>query len=363
MRKGRTLALIGVAALTAGLLALRACGDEARSGRKMASGPDDRASAKAALATAVVARPVARPPSKKAPSSTSSGSEPGEVFVTAAWGGGEGNLGRERPSEASPSGPMSFTVDGRGRVWVLDQVNGRVVRFDERGQVDGTIPVERPNAQDIALADDGTMAVLDRHGEKDVAIYGPDGALAGTLPLEGEGVESAGHVTGVFVDGGDVYVEHEHGPLVRIGSTSGAVAEPREEVPGRPSRDGRSWLKAGVTDAAAGRAYVVSNERPSGEHRFTRELVLHAPIAMLVLLDSDRQGTIYLGAEVDEGGEHAVVLVCLDGSTGAPTGTAILPANTMPEETFRDLVVLDEGGVVYAHRTEDGVTYEEVHCG
>lgn len=258
---------------------------------------------------------------------------------------------------------MSFTVDGRGRVWVLDQVNGRVVRFDERGQVDGTIAMDRPNAQDIALGDDGSVAVLDRFGEKDVALYAPDGTLTGTLPLEGEGVESPGHVTGVFVDGNDVYVEHEHGPLVRIGTTSGAAAEPREEVPGRPSRDGRSWLKAGVTDAAAGRAYVVSNERPSGDHRFTRELVLHAPIAMLVLLDSDRQGTIYLGAEVDEGGEHAVVLVCLDGATGAPTGTAILPANTMPEETFRDLVVLDEGGVVYAHRTEEGVTYEEVHCG
>jgi hypothetical protein len=150
---------------------------------------------------------------------------------------------------------------------------------------------------------------------------------------------------------------------VKIGSPGGAPAEPRQQVPGRPSRDGTSWLKAGVTDALAGRAYVVSNERPSGEHRFTREVVLHAPIAMLVLLDSDLHGTIYLGAEVDEGDEHAVVLVCLDGSTGAPTGTALLPANTMPEESFRDLVVLDDGGVVYAIRTEEGVTYEQAECG
>lgn len=34
----------------------------------------------------------------------------------------------------------------------------------------------------------------------------------------------------------------------------------------------------------------------------------------------------------------------------------------MPEESFRDLVVLDEGGVVFTHRTEEGVTYEQLVC-
>ena len=37
-------------------------------------------------------------------------------------------VGRDRPKEGNPEGPMSFAVDGRGRMHVLDQVNGRVVR-------------------------------------------------------------------------------------------------------------------------------------------------------------------------------------------------------------------------------------------
>jgi hypothetical protein len=258
---------------------------------------------------------------------------------------------------------MSFSVDGSGRVWVLDQVNGRVQRFDEDGRVEASVRIDRPTAQDIALAGDGSMAVLDRFGGKDVAIFDPDGNPVGSLPLSGDGIESPGHVTGVFVDGDDVYVESEHGPLVRIGDTSGAPASPREEVPGRPSRDGTAWIKAGITDAAAGRAYVVSNERPSREHRFTRELRFDARLLSILLLDTDLAGTIYLGVEIEEAPEdNAVVLTCLDGRTGEPLGSAWIPANTMPEETFRDAIVLDEGGVVVAIRSEDGVSYEQFDC-
>ena len=69
---------------------------------------------------------------------------------------------------------------------------------------------------------------------------------------------------------------------------------------------GRSWIKAGITDAPAGRAYVVSNERPSGDHRFTRELQLGAKIWAILLLDTDLAGTIYFAAEIDDGDETLV---------------------------------------------------------
>jgi hypothetical protein len=261
---------------------------------------------------------------------------------------------------------MSFLVDREGRMWVLDQVNGRLVRFGKDGKPEASVPIDRANAQDLALGDDGSIAVLDRHGEADVALYGEDGALVGTLPLVGEGIESAGDVTGVFVDGKDVYVEAEHGPLWRIGDTTGTPADPREQIPGRPSRDGKLYLKAGITDAKAGRTYVIANERPSGEHRFTRELRFEAPVWSIVLLDTDRAGTIYFAAEVQVGAEgvdpNVVLLTCLDPATGTPVGSAELPANTLPEESFRDLVVLDEGGVVAALRTEQGVSYQRYAC-
>ncbi|MEZ4224453.1 MAG: hypothetical protein R3B13_26120 [Polyangiaceae bacterium] len=280
----------------------------------------------------------------------------------AGWGSGPDDLGRERPVEGNPVGPMSFALDGKGTMTVLDGVNGRLVRRQE-GQPTQVQAIDLVNPEDVAVGEDGSAAVLDRFRDKTVAIYDASGKQIGKLPLEGEGVSDTGSVTGVFVDGKDVYVERGHGPLVKLGDTSGATAQPRSEIPGRPTRDGLSYLKAGIIDAAAGRVYVVSVERATETHRFTRELRLGSHVNLIVLLDADRKGTIYFAAEV-RGVEDAaeVVLYCLDGLTGVPTGSALLPANTLPEESFRDYVVLDEGGVMQALRSESGVSYTRYDC-
>lgn len=265
---------------------------------------------------------------------------------------------------------MSMNVDGKGRLYVLDQVNARVVRHGPDGKAEQAFPIGSEASQDIAVSDDGKMAVLDRFASKSVTVYDESGAQIGDLPLvgkagaNGEGeIEQAGLVTGVFVDGKDVYAEREHGQLVRIGDTSGKVADERTEIPGRPTRDGLSYINAGIIDAALGRSYVASIDRATLEHRFTRELKMDALIQTLLLLDSDKSGMIYFAAQVERApGDHVVFLICLEPSKGTPVGTALLPVNTMPEESFRDLVVLDEGGVVYAVRSESGVTYQQYSC-
>ncbi len=300
---------------------------------------------------------------RRAKSREAAKAKPGSVVVSASWGGGAGALGRDRPDEASPSGPMSLTVDGRQRMWVLDQVNGRIVRYDRDGSVEATLPIAPETTQDIAVSEDGTVALLDRYGSEQVALHDAYGNTVGALPLAGEGVESPGHVTGIFVDGTDVYAETEHGPLWKIGSTTGVPAEPRTELPGRPSKDGTFYVKAGITDASEGRAYVVVNDRPSEEHRFTRELTMGSAIQAIVLLDTDKEGTIYFGAElvVDEP-ETEVLIVCIDSGAGEVQGTVTVPANDMPEESFKDYVVQADGGVIYALRTESGVEYKVADC-
>lgn len=287
----------------------------------------------------------------------------GKAVFTSKWGAGEGELGHERPQEGAPLGPMSVVTDGKGRLVVLDTVNGRVVRRGMDGKLDSEVKIGLLDPQDMAVAQDGSMAVLDRFADKKVAVYDESGALKGELPLIGEGIEDVGDVTGVFVDGTDVYAEREHGPLVRVGSTSGEPAEPQTEIPGRPSRDGLSYLLAGIIDGPAGRVYVASIEKATKSQRFTREFRQPYFVHAIVLLDTDKTGMIYFGTAVEQpDGSQSVLLSCLEPTKGNIVGTVTLPANTLPEETTRDFAVLDDGGVVYSLRAESGVSYLYYDC-
>ncbi len=295
------------------------------------------------------------------------GALPPGVVATFGWGSGEGKLGRNRPDEANPEGPMSLTRDAQGNTWVLDQVNNRLVKLDKNGKPAGTVPLPLQTPQDVAFTKDGTAVVLDRLVDQAVALVGPDGKQLGELKVVGKGIEEGGAITGVFADGDDVYVEREHGDLVKLGDSKGKPDPERPEVPGRPTRDGQSFISASISNAAAGRVAVTSIDRATKQHRYTREVPFGAPIAMLMLLDTDRSGVIYVAAVVEgpvQGGEPAqrVGLLCLDPLDGRPIGSAVLPANTDADETFRELTVLDEGGVLFLHRTEERADVMRADC-
>jgi hypothetical protein len=293
------------------------------------------------------------------PSATASSSG---AFASFGWGGGDGQLGHSRPQEANPEGPMSLASDGKGGALLLDQVNGRVVKLDADGKPKGTIKVPLLGAQDVAVAGDGTVAVLDRLADKQVQLFDADGRPRGSLPLEGKGIPEGGAVTGVFVDGDKVYAEKEHGALVLLGGTDGKAGD-RTEIPGRPSRDGTSYISAGITKPDEGRLWVSAITRATSQHRFTRELRMGVPIPTLLLLDSDKTGVIYLAMEALPSEANPVVLLsCLAGKDGAPMGTVQLPASTVPDETFREFAVLDQGGVLHAELTESGVVYRKYDC-
>ena len=145
-----------------------------------------------------------------------------------------------------------------------------------------------------------------------------------------------------------------------------------DEVPGRPTRDGRSYVSATVVDhGPTGRVTLSAWDRPGRTHRYTRVLTLGSAVRGLVLLDSDRAGVIYLGALGNFGavsdpasGERAlaVKLLCVEPVTGRVTGQNTLPASEGPEESFREFSVLDDGGVLYLRRTGEGAAVEAWSC-
>jgi sugar lactone lactonase YvrE len=285
---------------------------------------------------------------------------PPGVIATFGWGNGAGKLGRNRPDEANPEGPMSLTRDARGNTWVLDQVNGRLVKLDATRKPAGDVPLPVQTPQDVAFTKDGTAAVLDRLVDGAVALVGPDGKQLGELKLVGKGIEAGGAITALVTDGNDVYVEREHGDLVKLGDSKGKPDPDRPEVPGRPTRDGSAFISANIIDAPSGHVAVTSIDRATREHRYTCDVPMGAPILNLNLLDTDRSGVIYLGAVVEKApapsgggdGQYGIFVLCLDPLDGRPLGRAVLPANTDADETFRELTVMDEGGVLFLYRTE-----------
>lgn len=293
----------------------------------------------------------------------------GAVVAEFGWGSGENQLGKTAPDEANPEAPMSLTVDALGNVWILDQVNNRLVKVDKNGKPLGTMAIPLQAAQDVVTTPDGKTLVMDRLVDKAVAVLGPDGKQLGELPIEGKGLEEGGASTGLFTDGEDVYVEREHGDSVRIGDTSGKADKERPEVPGRPAQDGRTFLTAGIIDGASGLVGVTAIDRETQQHRFTRQLGIGARVMGLNALDADRSGIIYLGviteapASTPEQPVFATLLLCLDPLDGRPLATTQIPANTSAEETFREMQVLPEGGVLFLARTAQGAQVVRYQCG
>jgi hypothetical protein len=257
---------------------------------------------------------------------------------------------------------MSFAIAGEGNLVVLDQVNRRLVVMDRGGRTRTVIPLQERVPQDVAVGRRGETAILDRLGDQSVTIRTPTGAVLGALPLRGKGVPEPGLVTGVFIDGTDIYVERRHGPLVLLGDTSGNIAQDRTEIPGRPSRDGMLFLSAGIVDAQAGRMYVSAIDRKLGEHRFTREIGTGAPVRSIALLDSDMRGTVYVGVLLETSAGEWQRIYCMEPRRGDPLGQIDLPASSMPEETLREMAVMDEGGVVVAQPSDWGMRYVEYQC-
>ncbi|MFN7133438.1 MAG: hypothetical protein ACK4N5_15265, partial [Myxococcales bacterium] len=103
--------------------------------------------------------------------------------IAAGWGAGLFELGRERPQEGNPEAPMSLSVAPDGTTLVLDQVNGRIVRYSRDGVPTDSMQVTLQGPQDIVVGRDGTTVVLDRLVDKSIAVMNKDGRLLGELPV------------------------------------------------------------------------------------------------------------------------------------------------------------------------------------
>lgn len=307
-----------------------------------------------------VAAPIAAPPPPLPVAARSDGGAAkiaapgkgkGEKVIEGAWGSALGQFGRRAESESNPEAPMAMIAGAGGEVAIVDQVNRRVQRFKD-GRPGAPIAIGGDTVQDLAAGTDGRTVLLDRLVDKNIQVYGADGKLLNEAPLVGKGIPEGGGVTGVFADKDGIYVEREHGPLVRIADANGNSDPARPEMPGRPTRDGRLLISAAIADREQGQVVVRAFDRASGQPTWTQPVQLAAPLLHIVLLDSDRQGMVYLAAATGHESpsppysilDEAITVVRL-GTGGAPRGAIDLPPIQTADETFRPLSVGDDGSI------------------
>lgn len=302
--------------------------------------------------------------------------EEGRVYARGAWGSGPDQFGRYNMPESSPEGPLSISVDSQGNTYVLDQVNGRILRFDKDGKPLEPFEVTQQTPQDVIPTSFGTTLVMDPTRDRSIAVLDKSGKLLGELPMTGKHLEEkeSGLATGVFADSEGVYVEKAHAKTFRVGDAAGNPDPDQPLLDGRPGRDGTSLLSMGLVQARDGRFWVRSMDRRTGQLKFMREYTLPTPIMTLVFLDSDPSGRIYAAAHVGrerssdpaDGGylgfdEQSVQLLCLEPS-GKPRKVLALPANTMAEQSVRDLAVRDDGNILYMLRSQEGMEILQYSC-
>lgn len=301
--------------------------------------------------------------------------EEGRVYAEGAWGSGPDQFGRHNAPESSPEGPLSISVDRQGNTYVLDQVNGRILRFDKDGTPLEPFKVTQQTPHDVIPTSVGTTLVMDPRRDRSIAVLDESGNLIGELPMTGKHLEAqeSGLATGVFADSEGIYVEKSHAKTFRVGDAAGNPDLDQPLLDGRPGRDGTSLLSMGLVQARDGRFWVRSKDRQTGQLKFMREYTLPTPIMTLLLLDSDPSGRIYAAAQVGrerdinpaDGGhgfdEQSVQLLCLE-PTGKPRKVLALPANTLAEESVRDLAVRDDGTVLYMLRSQEGMKILQYSC-
>jgi hypothetical protein len=261
---------------------------------------------------------------------------------------------------------MSFAIDGRGRAYVLDQVNRRI-QILESGKVVRSIPLPGDTFQDLTIDDNGRPTLLDRFREDAVVFLDATGKSSGQVKLSGLEIPEGGLVTGLFSRSDGTWAEVEHERLVRIADAQGRPEEPRSSVPGRFSLDGRSLLTA----LREGSHAAVVLARPADDPGRTPDLFARVefplPVLQLCALESDRLGRVFLGASLarfEEREPYAVLeeaeVVVILQPDGREAGRVVFPARSMPEEQFRPILVTPDGVIYQLGFTPYGIELRRV---
>lgn len=220
---------------------------------------------------------------------------PEKVFEI-AYGSRANELGGEVPPEGLPECPGAVSVGPDGALYVLDQINERIVKM-QRGRENELIDLPARTFFDLSIAPDGTLVLLDKLVGESIALVDPSGVKKPQeLSIRNKFVDQPGEITGVYARNDGVWLEHDNQVLIQIADTEGKQTLKR--LNGRLSRDGSHLLRAGIVGK---RSVAVSQQPFQGGRAVESTVTFDTDVDYVTQLATDGNENLWLVvALVDE---------------------------------------------------------------
>ena len=277
---------------------------------------------------------------------------PEQIWVRGGPGAGAGQfglVGNPARDDEDALGPASFAVGPQGSLWVLDALNGRVQRFDQRGRPVASFSLGRHNEEpvveaDVAVSDEGHVFLFAETEPPTLSEHDGNGRLlvGGALPPSFKGVDLlfALRQRPVFL--------MQNGQGVRADLAWGGVRA-EGPLPGVPAGD--LYVHAERVDR-----WRAALKLSAVDGRVRRSVQLHSrvPIAGVRLVGVDRRGDVVLAVDRTEGGRETVdeaaapraeVLLLAIDQHGHLAGAASVPPGGRRFE-FREFALAPDGTIV-----------------
>ena len=285
------------------------------------------------------------------------------------WGDAPLQVGHSAPAEGNPEAPSSFAVTQDGRIWLLDQLNQRVLvlRMGANGMLEQALPPIPASltTQDLAVAPDGErIFTVDRLVERNLLVRTLHEPLAfGSVSLRLDSLPDSGGITGIFPRTDGVWLEYEHADLQRVATLAGVHAT-RLTLHGRPLRDGQSVLRA---QKVPPNQVILSAHQAAGAEKsaaiWSASLTFAAPVLAIAGVDVAPDGSAWITADLarfdadgaPSGLARTAVVVDAEGHE-AQRVELLVPEG--PEEQLRTTTVGADGAFYAMARSPAGLHLE-----
>ncbi len=264
----------------------------------------------------------------------------------------------EDSDDDEPNGPQALSAGDKGELYLLDQLNGRVVQFDPARPREATRSLTLPPALEPSdlVVRGGTVYVWD--GQVHALEAGPAVGLTRSLAVTRSVAPPDAGTLSAFDQMGSGAADAEADPAALLRGPTRSLGDPNARPRSRQAVDsrGRGPLTVDVVPVDATAVELDVHPRDAGTTLARLRVKVGSRLGSVELLDVDRRGRFFVLAEnVPPSAEAAAAYVARFSPAGALEGVYELPLGSVATVSRRFVAVSPDGDV-YFLRTRKGAT-------